>query len=93
MGLVGMVVSAISAVVGAIMYWALTAQSSVVAQNHGFRTSTVGIILMIAGAAGFVVSLIVFTASRRAPAGPTRTLDREVVDESGYATSLHEEQR
>ena len=80
-------------VAGAIMYWALTAQSSVVAQNHGFRLSTVGIILMIAGAAGFVVSLIVFTASRRAPAEPTRTLDREVVDQAGHTSSLHEEQR
>ena len=93
MGLVGMVFSGISMVAGAIMYWALTAQSSVVAQNHGFRLSTVGIILMIAGAVGFVVSLIVFAASRREPARPTLTLDREVVDEAGHTSSLHEEQR
>ena len=92
MGLAGMVVSAVSAVVGAILYWATTAQSSAVAQNHGFRLSTVGVILIIAGVVGFITSAIVFASSRRAPAGPTRTLERETVDESGNRTLLHEEQ-
>jgi len=45
----GMVLSAASAVTGAIMYWATTAQSSAVAQQHGFRLSTLGVILMAAG--------------------------------------------
>jgi uncharacterized membrane protein YciS (DUF1049 family) len=74
------------------MYWAVTAQSSNVAQNHGFRLSTVGVILMIAGAVGFVISAVVFAASRRAPAAPSRTLDRETVNEAGHTSSLHEEQ-
>lgn len=92
MGLPGMVLSGISMVAGAIMYWAVTAQNSAIVQNHGFRLSTVGVILMVAGAVGFVVSLAVFMTSRRAPSGPTRTIDREVIDESGHASSLHEQQ-
>ena len=83
MGLPGMVLSAISAVTGAIMYWATTAQSSAVVQQHGFRLSTLGVILMIAGAVGFVISLIVFMASRRSPSTPPRSIDREVIDCSG----------
>ena len=92
MGLPGMVLSAISAVTGAIMYWATTAQSSAVVQQHGFRLSTLGVILMIAGAVGFVISLVVFAASRRAPSAPSRTLDREIVDSSGHTTEVHERQ-
>lgn len=92
MGSAGMVLSAASTVIGAIMYWAVTAQSSAVAQNHGFRLSTIGVILMIAGVIGFIASAFVFAASRRAPSAPRRTLEREVVDESGRRTMLHEEQ-
>jgi hypothetical protein len=82
MGLPGMVLSAIAAVAGAIMYWAVTYQGT------GFRLSTVGVILMIAGAFGFVVSAIVFASSR----GPVRhSLDRQVVDTSGNMSSVHED--
>ena len=90
MGLRGMVVSVVSVVAGAIMYFATTAQGSAVVQNHGFRLSTVGVILMIAGAGGFLVSLIVYASSRRAP---PLTVDRQVVDERGHQASLHEERR
>lgn len=92
MGLPGMVLSAISAVAGAIMYWAVTAQSSAVVQQHGFRLSTLGVILMIAGAVGFVISLTVFMASRRSPSAPSRSIDREVVDSSGRKIELNERQ-
>jgi len=92
MGLPGMVLSAISAVAGAIMYWGVTAQSSSTVQQHGFRLSTLGIILMVAGAVGFVISLGVFISSRHAPVVPSRTLDREVVDETGNRTITHERQ-
>jgi len=92
MGLPGMVLSAVSAVVGAVMYFATTAQSSAVVQQHGFRLSTLGIILMVAGAVGFVISLVVFIASRQAPSAPSRSLDREVIDSSGYKTEVHERQ-
>jgi uncharacterized membrane protein YciS (DUF1049 family) len=92
MGLSGMVLSAVSAVTGAIMYWATTAQTSVVAQQHGFRLSTLGVILMIAGAVGFLISLAVFASSRRSPSTPEHSLDREVVDSSGNRTVVHERQ-
>jgi hypothetical protein len=45
---------------------------------------------MIAGAVGFVASLLVFMSSRRSPSTPSRTLDRETKDEDGNTTSLHE---
>jgi len=48
MGLPGMVFSSIAVAAGAIMYWAITYQ------GHGFRFSTIGVILMIVGAFGFV---------------------------------------
>jgi hypothetical protein len=86
-----MVLSALSAVTGAIMYFAVTAQSKAVVQNHGFSLSTLGVILMIAGAIGFVISAIVFASSRRAPSMPAQTLNREVVDSTGTRTVVHEE--
>jgi hypothetical protein len=91
MGLKGMVLSGIAVVAGAIMFWAITAQNSDVVTNHGFRLSTVGVILMIAGGVGFVISSIIFAASRRAPSIPPRTYDRETVDQAGRRTEMHEE--
>jgi len=85
MGLPGMVLSAIAAAAGAIMYWAVTYQGT------GFRLSTVGLILMIAGAAGFVVSSIIFGMSRQSVGAGRHTMDREVVDTHGQTSSLHEE--
>ena len=84
MGLPGMVLSAIAAAAGAIMYWAVTYQGT------GFRLSTVGLILMIAGAFGFVVSAIIFGISRGPERTPRHTLDREVVDTAGNTSSVHE---
>ncbi|OYV59165.1 MAG: hypothetical protein B7Z69_07875 [Actinobacteria bacterium 21-73-9] len=80
-----MVLSAIAAAAGAIMYWAITYQ------GHGFRMSTVGVILMIAGAVGFVVSAIVFGVSRGSVRSNKRSLDRQVVDAQGNSSSVHEE--
>jgi hypothetical protein len=77
MGLPGMVLSAIAAAAGAIMYWAVTYQGT------GFRLSTAGLILMIAGAFGFVVSAIVFAVSRGPERTPRHSLDRQVVDSAG----------
>ena len=64
MGLPGMVLSAIAATAGAIMYWAVTYQGT------GFRLSTVGLIPIILGAIGFVVSAIIFTVSRNPVTAP-----------------------
>ena len=85
MGLPGMVLSAIATAVGAIMYWAVTYQ------GHGFRFSTVGVILMIAGIAGFVVSSIVFGVSRNSIGAGHHTMDRQVTDPQGHTSSVHEE--
>jgi phosphate/sulfate permease len=85
MGLPGMVLSVIAAAAGAIMYWAITYS------GQGFRIGTVGIILMIAGAFGFVVSAIVFAVSRKSVSSKKRSLDRQVVDTQGHTSSLHEE--
>ena len=67
LGVPGMVLSAVSTVVGAIMYRATTARSSVVVQQHVFRLPTLGVILMVAGVIGFVISFFVFRSSCRAP--------------------------
>jgi hypothetical protein len=85
MGLPGMVLSAIVAAAGAVMYWAVTYQGT------GFRMSTVGLILMIAGAFGFVVSSIVFAVSRGPERTPRHSLDRQVVDSAGNSSSVHED--
>lgn len=85
MGLPGMVLSVIATAAGAIMYWAVTYQGT------GFRLSTVGIILMIAGVIGFIISSIVFASSRRAVGAGHHSLDRQVVDTQGETSSVHEE--
>ena len=87
MGLPGMVLSAIAAAAGAIMYWAITYQGT------GFRLSTVGVILMIAGTFGFVVSAIIFAVSRSPERSTKHTLDRQVVDSSGNSSSVHEDSK
>jgi hypothetical protein len=82
-----MVLSAIVAAAGAIMYWAVTYQGT------GFRLSTVGLILMIAGAFGFVVSAIIFAVSRGPERSPRHSLDRQVVDSAGNSSSVHEDSK
>jgi hypothetical protein len=69
------------------LYWAVSAQ------GHGFRLSTVGVILMVVGALGFVASAIVFGTSRTSPGGRRRTYDREATDAQGASTTVHEEVR
>lgn len=88
MGLTGMVLSAISIAAGAVMYWAITTTS-----GHGFRLSTVGVILMVVGAVGFVASAVIFAASRRPVGAGHRTMDRAVTDERGRTAEVHEEVR
>jgi uncharacterized membrane protein YciS (DUF1049 family) len=87
MGLTGMGFSVAAIAAGAVMYWAVTTQ------GHGFRLSTVGVILMIVGAVGFVVSTIVFATSRRSAGSGHRTYDRETTDAQGRSTTEHKEVR
>ena len=84
MGRTGMFFSVLAIAVGAVMYWAVTSQ------GHGFRLSTVGVILMVVGVVGLVASGIVFATSRR-PGSGTHTYDREAVDTQGHSTEVHEE--
>jgi hypothetical protein len=88
MGMTGMVFSTIAVAAGAVMYWAITTT-----QSHGFRLSTVGVILMIVGAIGLVVSTTIFATSRRAAGGRHHTYDREVTDGQGRTAAVHEEVR
>jgi hypothetical protein len=85
MGRTGMVFSTIAIAAGAIMYWAVTYQ------GHGFRLSTVGVILMIVGAVGLVASAAIFASSRRPAGSRNRTYDRQVTNPQGGATIVHEE--
>ena len=85
MGLTGMGFSIVAIAAGAVMYWAVPAQ------GHGFRLSTVGIILMIVGAIGLVISTIVFGTSRRSTGSRRHTYDRQVTDAQGRSAAVHEE--
>jgi len=87
MGIGGMVFSTIAIAAGAIMYWAVTVQ------GHGFRLNTVGIILMVVGAVGFVASAIIYGTSRRPVGSRQHTFDREAIDAQGRSTVVHEEVR
>jgi hypothetical protein len=86
MGLTGMVFSTIAIAAGAVMYWAVTTT-----QTHGFRLSTVGVILMIVGAVGLVISTTIFGTSRRAAGGRDHSYDRQVTDAQGRTAAVHEE--
>ncbi len=60
----GLVVSIIAFAVGAILDWAVTVSP----YQHGFNINKVGVILMIVGVAGAIVSVIVMivaNSSRR----------------------------
>ena len=87
MGLTGMGFNSVAIAAGAIMYWALTFQ------GHGFRFSTVGVIFMVVGAIGLVISTIVYATSRRPAGGGHHTYDREATDAQGRTAEVHEEVR
>ena len=84
MGLTGMGFSTVAIAVGAVMYWAVTFQ------GHGFRFSTVGVILMVVGAIGLVISTIVFAVSRRPADGRRHAYDKQTIDADGRSTEVHE---
>jgi hypothetical protein len=87
MGRTGMAFSTIAIAAGAIMYWAVTYQ------GHGFKLSTVGVVLMVVGVVGLVISTVIFASSRRPAGSRNRTYDRQVTDSQGGATTVHEEVR
>lgn len=85
MGRTGMVFSTIAIAGGAVLYWGVTSQ------GHGFRLSTVGVILMIVGGVGLVASMIVFGISQRRAGGRYHSYDRQVIDPQGRSAEVHEE--
>jgi sugar phosphate permease len=78
-GLTGMGLSAVALVAGAIMRYAVSAQST------GFNIHKIGVILMIAGAIGVVISSILFFSTRNTPSSGTHTMHSETRDSSGNA--------
>jgi hypothetical protein len=58
--------------IGAILKFAVDAQVS------GIEISTVGVILMIVGAVGLLISLFLLSSARRAPVERTVVRDRDV---------------
>ena len=59
--------------VGAILYFAVNANVS------GLEISTIGLILMVVGVAGLVISMFFLSSARRAPAERTVVRDRRDV--------------
>ncbi len=60
-----------SIAVGAILYFAVDASIS------GLEIATIGIILMVVGVIGLLISLFMVSSARRAPAERTVVRDRE----------------
>jgi hypothetical protein len=58
--------------VGAILYFAVNADIS------GIEISTIGLILMVVGVIGLVISFFFLASARRAPAERTVVRDRDV---------------
>ena len=78
-GLTGIGLSVVAFIAGAIMRLAITVQTT------GFNINKIGVILMIAGAVGFVISAILFASTRSAVVGGTHTVHSETRDSSGNA--------
>jgi hypothetical protein len=70
---------------GAILYWGITTT-----QTHGFRLSTIGVILMIVGAVGLVITLALSVTSG---ARRRSTFDQQAIDNAGRRSVVHEERR
>lgn len=83
MGLLGIVLVAISISLSAMTYWAVTSQSK------SFDLTTVGSIMMLVGAAGTLVSAFVFNMSRSSEK-KHHTSDRQLSDLNGGVRSLHQ---
>jgi hypothetical protein len=70
--IVGIGTSLFLIAVGAILYFAVNAHV------QGLEISTVGLILMVVGAIGLLISLFLLSSARRGPAERTVIRDRDV---------------
>ena len=59
--------------VGAVLTFAIDVESS-----SGFNINTIGVILMVVGAIGLLVTMFVFAPRRRAAVGSTTVVERDV---------------
>ena len=78
-GLTGMGASAVAIIAGAIMRFAVSVNTT------GFNIHEIGVILMIAGAVGFVIAAILAVSTRRANPGATHSVHSETRDSTGNA--------
>jgi phosphate/sulfate permease len=85
-GMTGMGLSAVALIAGAIMRYAISAQ------GKGFNVTKIGLILMIAGAIGFVISAILFASTRNSGAGGTHSMHSETRDSAGNSVVTTKEQ-
>ena len=69
--------SAAALIVGAILRFAVSAQSK------GFNVTKIGLILMFSGAIVFVVSSVLFMITRNGPTATTHTMHSETSDSKG----------
>jgi mannitol-specific phosphotransferase system IIBC component len=76
-GMTGMGLSAAALIVSAIMRFAVSAQ------GKGFNITKIGLILMFAGAIGFVVSSVLLMITRNGQAATTHTMHSETSDSKG----------
>ena len=76
-GMTGMGLSCVALVAGALMRFAISAQ------GKGFNVTKIGVILMIAGAIGLVISSIVFASTRKAQGTGAHTMHSETSDSQG----------
>jgi hypothetical protein len=76
-GMTGMGLSAAALIAGAIMRYAVSATSS------GFNITKIGLILMVAGAIGLVISSILFLMTKNGQTPATHTMHSETSDSSG----------
>ena len=83
MGLPGTVLAAISISLSAMGYWTVTVHS------NGFSLVTVGLIMVLVGAAGTSASATVFGTSRSSEL-TLRTFDRQVSDLNGGFRSIRQ---
>jgi phosphate/sulfate permease len=76
-GMTGMGLSAAALIVGAIIRFAVSAQ------GKDFNITKIGLILMFAGAIGFVVSSVLLMITRNGQAATTHTMHSETSDSKG----------
>lgn len=85
-GMTGMGLSAVALIVGAIMRYAISAH------GNGFNVTKIGLILMIAGAIGFVISAILFASTKNSGAAGIHSMHSETYDSAGNSVVTNKEQ-